>query len=145
MKWIRWLRVIKRHQRLGFVQSFDRDRKAHVCKDPANEKSTPRMPYPLLQGTFFFDLPTLDVYDGSPNVIVPFSIAVMHASDSTGTPSDFKASRPPSKIFSISVPMPTIFEPAASARRARPRIVCPLARKSSMISTRSPFARYSGE
>jgi hypothetical protein len=34
----------------------------------------------------------------------------MHASDSIGTPSGFKASRPPSKTFSIKAPIPKIFE-----------------------------------
>ena len=56
----------------------------------------------------------------------------MHARDSIGTFKTFKASRPPSKIFSINAPIPTILEPEASASRASPRIVCPLARKSSL-------------
>src|SRR6266545_2978264 len=84
-------------------------------------------------------------YDGSPNTILSSSIEVIHASEWIGTPSDFKTSRPPSKVFSINAPMPTIFDPEASASRAKPKIVCPLARKSSMINTFSPFARYSGE
>ena len=40
----------------------------------------------------------------------------MRASASIGTPSGFNASRPPSKIFSISAPTPTICDPAVSAK-----------------------------
>ena len=40
------------------------------------------------------------------------SNAVMTASDSIGTPSGLSSSRPPSKTFSISVPMPTMVAPA---------------------------------
>src|SRR6266508_450579 len=84
-------------------------------------------------------------YEGYPNTILSSSIEVIHASEWIGTPSDFKTSRPPSKVFSINAPMPTIFDPEASASRAKPKIVGPLARKSAMINTVSPFARYSGE
>ncbi|MBV6465642.1 MAG: hypothetical protein PGMFKBFP_00923 [Anaerolineales bacterium] len=69
----------------------------------------------------------------------------MHASDSTGTPNGSSAARPPSKSFSISAPIPTTFEPDASARRTSPRMVAPEARKSSMIRIFSSFAMYSGE
>jgi len=46
--------------------------------------------------------------------------------------------------FSINVPMPTIFAPAASARRTSPRIV---ARKREVINDQDFFftVRYSGE
>src|SRR5688572_33274686 len=82
---------------------------------------------------------------GSPKTILSASMEVIHASEWIGTPNSFNASRPPSKDFSIKAPMPTIFEPEASASRANPSMVCPLARKSSMINTFSPLARYSGE
>src|SRR5260221_1934674 len=95
-----------------------------------------------------FNFPTFKPetdYAGSPNTNLSSSIEVIQASEWIGTPKGFKTSRPPSKSFSINAPMPTIFEPDASARRANPKIVCPLARKSSMIKTFSPFAKYSGE
>jgi hypothetical protein len=48
MKWVGRLWVIKRHQGLCFVQTFHRDRKAHMRKDPAKEAPDPRVPYPLV-------------------------------------------------------------------------------------------------
>src|ERR1051325_9253793 len=56
-------------------------------------------------------------YNGSPNTTLSPSIEVIHARDTMGTPSDFKASRPPSKVFSINAPIPTILEPEASGSR----------------------------
>src|SRR3990172_8456976 len=81
----------------------------------------------------------------SANTIFPWSMLVMTARASIGTFSSARRCRPPSKVFSISAPIPTTEAPAARASRARPRIVWPVARKSSMIKTRSPRPRYSGE
>src|SRR3989441_12076438 len=77
--------------------------------------------------------------------ILPPLMSVTMASDSTGTSSRVRASRPPSNDFSMTAPTPTTAAPAAWASRARPRIVCPVARKPSTMSTRSPASRYSGE
>ena len=38
MKLVRWLGMIKRQQGLGLTQAFDGNDKAHVCKDPTNER-----------------------------------------------------------------------------------------------------------
>ena len=48
MKWIGWLRVMKRHQGLCFAQSFNGNGEIHVLKSPADEMPDPGVPYPFL-------------------------------------------------------------------------------------------------
>ena len=58
VKWIGWLRMMKRQQRPCFTQPFNGNGKAHMLKTPADEVSDPRMPYPFLHSSLpAFQLP----------------------------------------------------------------------------------------
>src|SRR5688572_16825180 len=100
MKRIRRLWVMKHHQRLCLTQSFYRDGKTHMCKDPADQRG--EHPEQSAHAT----ITNYSIYPGSPKTICSSSSEVIQASDSMGTFNTLSASRPPSKLFSINAPMP---------------------------------------